>query len=119
MSGHVESADPYIPCGSYAGKAKCSTLQRLGPTTPSIYSTPLVGNDDFPGHVGLCRYCRSRSAGWVPLVEGKQELLIAAVVAALHTLASHFLFSVVAPEPHFFLSVEVRGELDQDWHKLH
>ena len=33
LTGHVESADPYIPCGSYAGKAKCSTLQRLGPTT--------------------------------------------------------------------------------------
>ena len=53
----------------------------------------------------------------LPLVEGKQEVLIAAVVAPLHTLASHFLFSVVAPEQHFFLSAQVRGELDQDWHK--
>lgn len=33
LTGHVEPADPYIPCGFYAGKAKCSTLQRLGPTT--------------------------------------------------------------------------------------
>lgn len=33
LTCHVEPADPYISCGSYAGKAKCSTLQRLGPTT--------------------------------------------------------------------------------------
>ena len=66
-----------------------------------------------------CHQISIREFHSLPLVEGKQELLIAAVVAALHTVASHFLFSVVAPEPHFFLSVEVRGELDQDWHKLH
>lgn len=33
LTGHVEPGYPYIPCGSYAGKAKCSTLQWLGPTT--------------------------------------------------------------------------------------
>ena len=33
LTRHVEPAYPYIPCGPFVGKAKCSTLQWLGPTT--------------------------------------------------------------------------------------
>ena len=54
----------------------------------------------------------------LPVVEDKQEVLIAAVVAAvvaaLHSLAPQF---IVAPEPHFSLLVQVPAELDQDWNK--
>ena len=33
LTRHVETAYPYVPCGSFAGKAKWSTLQWLGSTT--------------------------------------------------------------------------------------